>query len=367
MAVIDDEGRLFGVVNVVDALVVLVVLAMVVAAGALLLGGGGDQGPDGETRYATLVMGPHADAVAAQVEAGENVTLRYQTGPQQVTEQQVAVTDVFVTPNNRDSAITAVRVRYEDGGPLPLSQVGSHFVVNASDYRLNGTVRQGNGSADALDTQTTEVFAATTLSPAAADAVAVGDTVRLANRTVATVSEVQSVPNGNGNRVALRMGLELETVRFDGPPQFGGHSITVGSGVPLRTDTYSTSANVRRLGGTRPAGEAVNATVEVAWESVRPSVAAALSEGLAEQHRGSDARITDLEQSPAQVVFTTDDGRIVERDHPRNVDVTLTVDVQARRTSDGLRFHDRPLQRGQGIVLDFGTVTVTGRVDSFET
>jgi hypothetical protein len=38
MEVIDEEGRLFGAVNVVDALVVLLVLAVVVAGAALVFG-----------------------------------------------------------------------------------------------------------------------------------------------------------------------------------------------------------------------------------------------------------------------------------------------------------------------------------------
>jgi hypothetical protein len=40
MDLIDDRGRLFGRVNVVDALVVLFVLAIVAAGTALVLGGG---------------------------------------------------------------------------------------------------------------------------------------------------------------------------------------------------------------------------------------------------------------------------------------------------------------------------------------
>jgi hypothetical protein len=366
MAVIDDEGRLFGVVNVVDALVVLVVLAMVVAAGALLLGGSGDQAPEGETRYATLVIEPSSDAVADQVRAGRNATAEYRAGPRQAGEQAVTVTDVFVTPTSRGETVTVARVRYEADGATVLSQVGTDLRLNASTYRLNATVEQAGGDDETLATRTTTVSTAATVSPATADAVTEGDSLRVGNRTVGEVTEVRTIPNDDAQNVSLRLGMDLRTITLSGGPQFGGHSVTVGSSVPLRTDKYSTNVTVQRLGGTQPAGEAVNATVEVSWEGVRPSAAAALAEGLAEQHRGSDARITDLEQSPAQVILTTDDGRIVERDHPRNLDVTMTVEVEARRTSEGLRFHDRPLQRGEGIVLDFGTVTVTGRVDSFE-
>jgi len=52
MPIIDEEGQLFGTVNVVDALVVLLFLVFGLAGTALVLDGSG--GSLDETRYATL-------------------------------------------------------------------------------------------------------------------------------------------------------------------------------------------------------------------------------------------------------------------------------------------------------------------------
>ena len=60
--IIDDEGKLFGLINVVDALVVLVVLAIVVAGIALIAVPGSE-----DTRYATVDMGTQPDHVAGQI------------------------------------------------------------------------------------------------------------------------------------------------------------------------------------------------------------------------------------------------------------------------------------------------------------
>lgn len=83
MDVIDDEGFVFGVVNIVDALVVLMVLAVVVAGASLVMGAGDDQTT---TQPITFETGPQPgyviDAVSegsvptSDVVAVENKTVR---------------------------------------------------------------------------------------------------------------------------------------------------------------------------------------------------------------------------------------------------------------------------------------------------
>ena len=56
MAIIDEEGRLFGTVNIIDALVVLFVIAIAVAGVALVTGGSGDTDTDAEPVTRTIVF-----------------------------------------------------------------------------------------------------------------------------------------------------------------------------------------------------------------------------------------------------------------------------------------------------------------------
>jgi len=67
MPVIDDEGRLFGAVNVVDALVVLLVLAVAVAGVALVTGGGSGETP---TRTVVVDIGQQPNYVADAIKEG---------------------------------------------------------------------------------------------------------------------------------------------------------------------------------------------------------------------------------------------------------------------------------------------------------
>ncbi|MGM0718641.1 MAG: DUF4330 family protein, partial [Halobacteriota archaeon] len=71
MNVIDDEGRLFGVINVIDVLVVLFVVAVVVAGAALVFSDDPEPEPNVETTYATLDLGTHLDAIVEELNEGD--------------------------------------------------------------------------------------------------------------------------------------------------------------------------------------------------------------------------------------------------------------------------------------------------------
>ena len=57
MELIDEEGNLFGIVNVIDALVVLVLVAVLVAGVALVTGGSDPAEPDAASEGPELISG----------------------------------------------------------------------------------------------------------------------------------------------------------------------------------------------------------------------------------------------------------------------------------------------------------------------
>lgn len=259
MQIIDSEGRLFGYVNVIDALVLLFVLAVLVAGVALVTGSGGQSN--------------QAEA------ATENVTV----------------------------------------------QVGAN------------------------------------VSEPVAGHVNVGDQYTVGQRTVAEVESVAAYPIAGSSKQRLVTSLTLRTSVTDGQRQFLGNPVRIDSTVPFENASYRFNGTVLSVTDSRP-GTPVDATLQVEWENVRPAVADAVSPGMSEQHRGADATITNIERSPATVVLRTEGGEIFAREHPVNEDVSLTVSVAARQTNGTLSFHGRPVQTGDTIVLDFGTVTVDGTV-----
>lgn len=372
MPVIDEKGRLFGRVNVIDALVVLVVVAVGVAGVALVMGLGeegptsqpiNDTGPDPSTRYATVSLGAHPSWVASGIEAGQSVSV-------DGSDQQLSVTDVYLTGSNGSDGVgVVVSVSYPDGftaNDRPL-RAGESVTLATDDLRTDGQILATGRNQSSLPAETSSVVLTATVEEATADAVRPGDRLRVGGRTVATVERVASAPVSNGTR-RLTLGASLSTLALGDERRFAGRPLRVGAKLPFRTDGIDGfTGQVTAVDSLGPPGEPANVTVTVAWEDVRPETAEELRAGLRESHRGASARVVAVDSEPATVVRPDSEGALRVREHPRNRDVTVTVRATARRMDSGLRFHGRPLADGRPVTLEFGTVTVDGTVLDVDT
>lgn len=280
MELIDENGNLFGVVNVIDALVVLVLVAVVVAGVAFVTmggdagddtGSGGDAGhePDSSTepatQYVTLDLGDQPDYVLERLETGD-------TGS--VGNANAMVTDIEHPSATNHSAVT---IRAE----------------------LEGTTLEDDGD---------------------------------------TTFEVAGEP--------LRLGRQLE----------------------LDMDLYTTNGTITDIGDDPSLASAVTTTtVDVELRNVDPTVADSLENGATATERGeSIATVDALERDSAIVVVQSDDGELHEREHPRNEDLTLTVELETVETADGTYYRGTPIGVGQRIVLEFDRLTVEGTVSGLE-
>jgi hypothetical protein len=373
MRIVDESGRLFGRVNVFDAAIALVVLAAlaiaIAGAGGALVGSPADTG-EPATRYATVDLGGQSSDVAARLSAGDTATAG--------SAANLTITDTYVGPAAGDNVSVHVRVRVngtlagaEQGrvfqyGDDPLGR-GDDLAIETAAYEVDGEVTKLETENDSLATRTLPVLVEADLSPSAAAHVERNDTYRLANRTVATVTGTVITPaTGRANRTAL-VSLSLRTIRRSGQSYFGETRIAVGRSVPFRTNRYALSGSVARWGDVSPPGEPATVTTVVKLEDVDPEVADGFEAGMTERRGGTAiAEIGSVRTEPASVVVTTDAGEIYERDHPRNRDVYLTVELRVRRTDDGLRFRTRPLREGSTVTLDFATVVADGTVVDVE-
>jgi len=230
MDVLDEKGRLFGVVNVVDAVAVLLVAAVVVAGASVVLSG---DTRDTETRRATLSFGTQPEAAAALVEPGDT----------SLGGVDATVTDVYRTPTGGDRALVFARVSVSgrtvegefriDGRAL---RYGEEFQVRSSTYRLRANVT-GVGGDESFETVTRTVTVEATVSPAVADAVEAGDEHRVAGDTAATVTGVERVGR-RGDRQVLRVTLDVRARTDDGVARYAGRRLRVGATLPFATDRY---------------------------------------------------------------------------------------------------------------------------------
>lgn len=358
MPILDDEGNLFGVVNVVDALAVVLVLAVVGAGVALLVQpDDAPAPPETDTVNATLDLGAQPEYLAQALNEGDTFA---PDGSSELT-----VTDVHVTPAGDGRMQVLLRVRLEahatdesiDYAGAP-PRLGRQLTVQTDRYTVEGAIRDVGGD-DALRTTTTEVLLSRTMSASEASQLSVGDTYRVAGRDVATVESVERYATADPNERRVFVGLSLATLDADGTARFAGTAVREGSTLEFETEAGALSGTVERVGATDLRGTQTTRTVTLTLRDVGPELADGITAGMTETVDGETvAEVTAVDRENSTVVLRSDDGNIYEREHPVNQDLTLTVDLSVRETDSGVTFKGRTVQQGSKVTLDLGGVTV---------
>jgi hypothetical protein len=362
MELLDDEGNLFGVVNVVDALVVLFVLAVVAAGAAFVLQPDPEPAPEPDrvTMDATLDLGTQPSYLIEEIDAGDTYS---PSG-----DAELEITDVHLAPQGDSTrvilGVTLSGPASEDtityAGAPP--RVGRSLDIQTSTYQVSGTLRDlGSGP----QTTTTEVVIEDTVSTDTATTIEPGDTYTLGGTEIATVESVHAYGTETTDRKRVLVGLSLATLEDDGDVRFGGSTVTEGTTIPVRTSDYTLAGAVQRVGATEPQGDTATRTMTLQLRDAPPQLANSSHTGLTETVRGTTiADITDVDREAATVILTSRDGNIYEREHPVNQDLTLTADLTVRETETGVTFKGRTIQQGSTVTLDLGTTTVRATVVS---
>ena len=371
MKFLDEDGRLFGIVNIIDALAVLLI-ASVLVAGVAVVGGFGGSG-EAETRYATVEFSQVSPAVLTQLTVGDQRAASPQAG-------NITLTDIYLTGGQGANATGYARVEIE-GALVPREtqqghvfeyggepvRIGESLSIGGADYTVEGRVLSIDNESDALSTRTVPVRIETTVSTQIADSLSEGDEYRVSGRSIATVRDIQMYPHPDAETRRASLGLELETIQLAGTTSFAGRPISLDSAIPFQTSEYQLTGQIVQRGTTSPPGEVAMTTATVNITSVDPAVANQLQPGLRETLRGQTlATITNVTRTNATVILESETGNIYARDHPTLEDVSLELKVRSRQTGAGLEFHGQPFPVGRRVTLDFGTVQVSGIVTAIE-
>lgn len=362
MDILDDQGRLFGLVNVVDAIVLFLVAVVVVAGVAFVLQPEPEPTepapPETDTVTAVLDLGSQPDYIADRINKGDAYS--------PAGNSNLTITDVYVGPGGGDARVL---LAVELEGPLSEDAItydeaplrfGRQLTVRTDDYQVDGRIRDvGTG----LNRGTTRVVVNDTVGSSIASAIRTGDAYTLAGREIASVESVEVFATGDPDQRRVVLGLSLQTVDLGGGPLFGSTAIRQGAYVPFRTDHYGFSGQVRRVGAAELPGEPASRTVTLEIEIVNPEIANSLHPGMTETVAGqTNARVTAVGTRPATVLIRGQDGQLIYGEHPSRMDVTLTTELSVRETDTGPTFKGRSLQLGRTVHLDLGTVTIEATV-----
>jgi hypothetical protein len=240
MDVLDEQGRLFGRVNVVDALVVVFAVAIVIAGAALVYGDGPGNEPT-ETMHVTLVS---ENTSATALDRGE---IDLESGTLAGTRRGTTaiITDVHRTAGPRvylrvalDGTRTKDGFRFE-GEPV---RIGDTVVVTNDRTRATTRVVERDVAPN-FSTMNTTVTLETTVRRPVAEAVGAGDEVSVGPTTVATVTDADATAR-NETHSDLRVSLALETRLVDGTAHYAGRPVRLGRTIGIETDDYEFAGEV---------------------------------------------------------------------------------------------------------------------------
>ena len=236
MEVLDEQGRLFGRVNVVDALVVLFAVAVVVAGAALVFGDDPEPTPEPDPDERTLYV---------TLEATGDAATALGTGAVRLDGAAANVTDVHRTPGPRsylrvalDGTESGGRFQFDDG-PVRL---GDTYTVTTDVTHTGSRVVERDVSPE-FDVRTTTVTVETTVRTPLAAAVSEGDQQRVGDATVLEVASAETAAV-NETHTDLRATLDLETIVVDDVPQYGDRPVRLGRELEVGTDEYEIDAEI---------------------------------------------------------------------------------------------------------------------------
>lgn len=237
MPLLDERGKLFGRVNVVDAMVVVFALAVLVAGAVLVFGDETDPGDESEeppeaTMYVTLT----SSRVSSLDFTEGNVTL---------DGANATVTDVHRTIGSRTFLRVELEgVETEEGFRFDGSTVRNGATVTVYDNRsLAQMAVFERDVAPEFEEATVTVTVEETLRTSVAEGVTPGGEHRVGDSTIATVTDTEASAV-NETHSDLLATVELETRLVDGVPYYGTNQMRVGRTIAVETDDYEFSGQV---------------------------------------------------------------------------------------------------------------------------
>lgn len=249
MDIIDEEGRLFGVVNVIDALVVVFVLAVVISGVALFLGGGEPSSPSsGEDqedpeplRYGTVTYDVPLHSPAATLEPGDELDSGGST---------FNVTDVLRSTTPEGDASITVHVVYRgefvvDGNRV---FVGDSVSFTTDDSRVSAAVDAVGLEHGLLESSEQQLVVRANDSNAGARVVRQGDQLVVGDHQIGSIAAVESGPDGR-----TLVGVNVTTRETPAGQVFGGRLVRVGHRIGIVTDEAVVRGQIVAVGTNDPA------------------------------------------------------------------------------------------------------------------
>jgi len=346
MEFIDEDGRIFGTINVVDALVVLFVLA-VGLAGIVLVTGANPQ-ESIETRYVTLDLGTQPEFVIDQIETGDVDRLSGEPG-------NITITDTYRTTavNGTNAVVRAAVTKPQSAssftvGGEPL-RVGQNIEFENESYVVETTIRD-IGTRPTLPTEQRSVVLRGTVPTDVANDVTADMDILVSGNTIATVEDVAAYEANSPDRRTLFLETDLRTYVSGDTARFGETRLEPGRSLSLPVAGYQFSGTIDSV------DSAINQT------SRKVLVTSTVSAETAEEIETGDAyRIAGRE------IANIEDFTVYDTDNPDRKRVFAGLSVRTLGYSEDPRFGTQSIQEGAKLPFRTGDYDFEANVLRTET
>lgn len=338
MQVIDDKGRIFGRINIID-------LAVLIVVGILIIGGVMFVWPEfapaeTDTRYVTVDLGEQPDYIAERLEVGDVSEAEIIVDDPTIDPiGNLTITDVYYGPGNDSSIIFRAEVTGElvdiGGGQEQLQfaaqpvVAGQPLEIATAEYGVDGTVIDVSESGETLSVDTEHVIVRAGLSASEIAELDVGDTYDVAGQTVGTIEDRRVYPGLNSSTAVV--GMELITFAGDRTPRWGADRIQAGSNVSFRGDGYEFDGHVIRRG-----------TSDIDRQDTSVILRANVDERTAERIASGDTF-----DHGGETLATINEVAAFDTVVNETVDVWIAAEYGAHRDGDQVRFGDTRLRSGE--------------------
>lgn len=345
MDILDENGRLFGVVNIVDLLVVLVVIAVAVAGAALVLGGDSEPEPEPEpaTAYATVDFGQQPSNVVAEINEGDSYSPS--------SDSTATITDVQVSPTGDQPHVTA-RVELTgppsddlleyDGAP---PRLGRDVTVATDLYSIDGHI-ETIGDEDALPSDSETLLLSATLSESETDAIAPGDAIQVAGRTSATIEDIVVYPDSEDRHNRVYLTVNASTYSQQDEQYIGQTPLRDGQTLTLPGDGYTVDGTIERVGS--------GIDTSTANVTIRDTLDATTAERI---DAGDTVSVSD------DTVATVESVTTYGTDNPDRKDVILGVAAHTVTLDNRPYFGKTHVQEGNSLTLNTEAYDVNGEIE----
>ncbi len=350
MPIVDEKGRLFGKINIIDLIVILFIVLVIIVGFKYLLSGS-------EQEYVPVyfkVDNVEPDIVES-LKIGDVVfdsngnEIAIINDLELLENHQLFVTADVLVINDKDIFI------FENEYVL---KANNKIKLETQSMVLNGEVILVNKTPiTKLDNLTISVHISSNNLEDLLETEYIYDYF---GNEIAKIERINSIVTSGTNKI-VDMDIVIKTKRIGGERYFQGQSIRLSNSLRFLTDDLLFSGVIVEVKD-EPTNS-IPKEIKIKIYDIYPWLVDAMGVGDTELSQGKvNAEIIGIEIVPAEMIVETHTGEVYKRDHPVNKDVTLIVELQVEQRHDEYYFHNYKVKIGQEISLDLGDVEFTGMI-----